>query len=362
MGSATVSSTRRADVKKILATSLGEKNMEFPAYDFEALGETDVREEIVAPLLRHLGYRSGTLDNVIREQHLSYPQLSLGRRKASDPYLRGKADYICEAGGKVKWVIEAKAPGETLDKLVEEQAWSYANHPEVRAVYFVVTNGRRFKLFQTNKGAESEAIFECTYEELSENLTTIANLLSPTSVLRDHRTQDVDTGKPIGPGLRSIVRITSGHVKYTKLSVPVPALEQMIMSVTDGSVERQTDGTLSAHLWTLVPIQSLQDLNVQLGLDQIRLISASDIVSIDPSAPTVFESQTKSILPKGMVVLNLMNWSEVALPSNINVAVRTRATGVLNKSVFTGEFSASIEYVEFAATITLQGAFTLQLA
>jgi len=265
-------------------------------------------------------------------------------------------------GGKVKWVIEAKAPGEVLDKLVEEQAWSYANHPEVRAVYFVVTNGRRFKLFQTNKSAESEAIFECTYEELAESLVTLANLLSPASLLRDHPTQEVDTGKPIGPGLRSIVRITSGHIKYTKLSVPIPPLQQMIMSVTDGSVERQADGTLAAHLWTLVPIQSLQELNVRLGLDQIQLTSSSNTVSIDPSAPSVFEGQTKSILPKGMVVLNLMDWTETELPFNINVAVQTRAVGFLNESVFTGEFYASIEYVEFGAEIVIEGAFTLQLA
>ena len=49
--------------------------MKFPEYNFEALGETDVREEIIAPLLRHLGYRSGTEHDVIREQYLSYPQL-----------------------------------------------------------------------------------------------------------------------------------------------------------------------------------------------------------------------------------------------------------------------------------------------
>jgi hypothetical protein len=41
--------------------------MDFPDFDFEKLGETDVREEILAPLLRSLGYRSGTENDVIRE-------------------------------------------------------------------------------------------------------------------------------------------------------------------------------------------------------------------------------------------------------------------------------------------------------
>ena len=76
------------------------------------MGETDGREEIVAPLLRHLGYRSSTINDIVREQNLRYPNLQLGRRKPTDPLLRGKADYICIAGGLVKWVIEAKTPGQ----------------------------------------------------------------------------------------------------------------------------------------------------------------------------------------------------------------------------------------------------------
>ncbi len=336
--------------------------MDFPAYNFALLGETDVREEIIAPLLRHLGYRSGTLHNVIREQHLSYPQLALGRRKAGDPFLRGKADYICEAGGQVRWVIEAKAPGEALDQLVEEQAWSYANHQEIRAVYFVVTNGREFKLYQTNRGPDAPALFECAYAEMPERLVTIENLLSPTAILRAHPVQEVDTGEPIGPGLRSIVRVTSGQIQYLKLSVPVPPLREMIMTLTDGVVERNQDGTLEAHLWTLVPFRSLQELNEKLGLDQMRLVSASRVVSTDPSNPTVFESERSTILPKGTVALNMMDWTETVLPTNITAVIRTRATGVLAETRFTGEFLASIQYLEFGITLVIEGVFHLQLA
>lgn len=336
--------------------------MEFPTYDFDSLGETDIREEIIAPLLRHLGYRSSTPDNVIREQHLSYPQLQLGRRKPTDPFLRGKADYICDAGGLVKWVIEAKAPGEALDEVVEEQAWSYASHPEIRAVYFVVTNGREFKLFQTNRGSKAEALFECTYEQLASKLIVIENILSPAAMLKAHPTQEVDIGKPLGPSLRSIVRVTSGHIKFTKISMPIPPLQQMTMTVTDGSVERMEDGSLEAHLWTLVPFQSLQDLNEKLGLDQMWLTSASTVVSTDSARPTMFESETQTILPEGMMSLNLMNWAEVKMPMNVTAVVRTRATGYLVGTVFKGEFLASMSYAELGRNLTLEGAFELRLA
>lgn len=336
--------------------------MEFPIYNFNSMNEADVREEVIAPLLRHLGYRAGTSNNTIREQYMSYPKLSLGRRKTTDPFLRGKADYICDVGGLVNWVIEAKAPSEALDEVAEEQAWSYANHPEIRAVYFVMANGREFKLYQTNRGSKAGALFECAYEQMATNLPAIQNILSPTAILRDHPTQRVDIGNPVGPGLRSIVRVTSGHIWYTNISIPIPPLQQMIMTVTDGSVERNEGGLLEAHLRTLVPFQSLQDLNVKLGLDQMWLTSPSTVVSVDPSQPTVFENERRTILPKGMVSLNMMDWTEVEMPTNVTALVQTRASGYLVGTVFTGRFFALMTYLELGLELTLEGAFELHLA
>lgn len=117
--------------------------MKFEDYDFSSLNESDIREEIIAPFLRHLGYRSGTSANIIREQSLRYPRFFLGRKDSKkDPELRGRADYICEVDRSVRWIIEAKPPVEvTLNDV--EQAYTYANHPEVRAVYFCLINGLR---------------------------------------------------------------------------------------------------------------------------------------------------------------------------------------------------------------------------
>ena len=87
----------------------------FPPLPFDELNEADVREEILAPLLRALGYRSGTDANVIREQSLRYPRIFLGRKDAAkDPELRSKADYILEVKRLVRWVIEAKAPSAAI--------------------------------------------------------------------------------------------------------------------------------------------------------------------------------------------------------------------------------------------------------
>ena len=336
--------------------------MEFPDFIFDSLGEADVREEIVAPLLRHLGYRSGTPNNVIREQHLTYPHSQLGRRKPTDPILRGKADYICVAGGVINWVIEAKAPSVALDEKEEAQAWSYASHPEIRAVYFVLTNGREFKLFRTDRGPQAGPLFACTYEKLQDKLSGIENTLSPDAIWRQFPKHEIDTGVPLGPGLRSLVRITGGQVRYTKVTPDNPSLRELIMTITDGSVERAANGTVEANLLSVVPFQSLQELNEQFGLHRMRLSSQSHELSIDEDHPTVFESITKTILPQGLEVLNLSNWSAFTIPLNVSAEVTTRASGHLAGSAFTGIFFAMIKYHELMTAVSLEGAFHIQLA
>ena len=105
----------------------------FPLLPFERMNEADVREEVLAPIIRILGYRTGTEFNVIREQGLRYSKLYLGRKNPSkDPELRGKADYILEIRDRVRWVLEAKAPCVDIAANDIEQAWSYANHPLIR--------------------------------------------------------------------------------------------------------------------------------------------------------------------------------------------------------------------------------------
>ncbi|MES9901470.1 MAG: hypothetical protein ABW168_02165 [Sedimenticola sp.] len=336
--------------------------MDFPDYDFQQLNETDIREEIVAPLLRYLGYRSGTEHNVIREQSLSYPKSQLGRKKNTDPILRGRADYICEAHRQIRWVIEAKCPDAVLDQDAEEQSWSYANHPEIRAIYFCLTNGREIKIYQTNRGPEETPIFQCNYNELESSLTTMKNILSPESLLRDYPDQEVDTGMPIGPGLRTVVRITNGSIAYHDNSLKLPHLTGLVMSIMDGSVERNEDAKLEAYIETMVPYQSLQRLNEKLGLHSLHLISTSETVSCNPEEPTIFTSATDHILPQGEMVLDLATWTESPLPINIHVNAQTKATGYLEGNTFHGEFEGLLNYREVGLKVSMTGEFNVHLA
>ena len=122
----------------------------FPPLPFVRMGEADVREEVLAPLVRLLGYRTGTKFDIIRKQSLRYPKVFLGRKNPTkDAELRGKADYLLEVAGRARWVLEAKAPGIEIDIDSIEQAWTYANHADVRVVYFALCNGLELQVFAT---------------------------------------------------------------------------------------------------------------------------------------------------------------------------------------------------------------------
>jgi len=330
---------------------------------FESLNETDIREEVLAPLVRSLGYRSGTPNNVIREQSLRYPMSSLGRKDAKkDPALRGKADYILEVQKRVRWVIEAKAPEVSLGVDDIEQAWSYANHPEVRAVYFVLCNGRQLLVYRTVHGPEAPPVLSLTYEQLESDFQVLSNLLCPDALLRDFPDVKLDVGVPIAPGLRSIARITNGLIRYETNSLGSAVLSELQNGIREGAIERDSNGTLIAFLKTGGPSRSLQELNERLGLSTFEMTSPDTQLSSDPSRPTSFVYAHRVILPAGEKLLDLNTWKHIQLPQNITCDVRSEASGVFENRTFSGRFMTDMLYVEAGMAVNMSGSFEVHLA
>ncbi len=335
----------------------------FEELNFTNLNETDVREEILAPLVRYLGYRSGTQNDVIREQSLRYPRAFLGRKKpGSDPILRGKADYILNANNTVRWVIEAKAPDVEIEIDSIEQAYTYANHPEVRAVYFVLSNGRNFNVYQTNQGPDQKPIFQTTYDQFNDALPQIIDLLGPIAIIRDHPGVKLDTGIPLGPGLRSVVRIANGLVRYDQNSINSKALNELQIGITEGAVERDEDGRIIAFLKTHVPIKSLQDLNERLGLASFEMISRDKQLSTDNASPTIFIYGNTIIFPAGEELLDLNTWSKIKLPRNISCHVVAEVKGILEGRKFHGSLISTMNFLEADMIVKIQGSFEIYLA
>src|SRR5262245_35661098 len=120
--------------------------------DFDTMNETDVREIIVRPLLVRLGYAHGTQANIRTEVPLRYERAFLGRKNPKkDPPLAGRADYVCDATSYGRWVVEVKAPAHALTQDDAEQAHTYCAHPDIAAAYFLLTNGREFRLYATGQ-------------------------------------------------------------------------------------------------------------------------------------------------------------------------------------------------------------------
>lgn len=335
---------------------------------FAAMNEADVREEVIAPLIKHLGYRTGTEHNVIRELNLSYSQVQLGRQKASDPPLRGKADYLLEAGRRVRWVIEAKAPACPLDAAVEAQAWSYANHPEVRAVYFLVTNGREFRLYATNRGPDGRPLLQFAYEEIQARMLAIRNTLGPDGMLQAFPDVQIDEGEPLGPGLRSTARISSGRLKTKTMSPRVAPVDLMTTSVVDGVATRRPGGGIAVTYRTEVAVTPLQAFNEQIGLNLVELTSAEEFLSTNQLHPSVFHGSLSFLVPKGTSVLDINTWDQSEAPVDIRGEVEIEATGHLDGQDFAGVFRSSMrmtldvpdlgmQQIEFEST----GTFLLNL-
>lgn len=311
----------------------------------DGFNESDVREEIITPLLRHLGYRTGSTANIIREQSLRYPKVFLGRKNPPrDPVLRGRADYILEVNGLVRWTIEAKPPSASISIDDVEQAYSYACHPEVRAVFFCIINGAELRIYQTNQGPTAAPVLTLLGAELTESVQRLENIIGPQAILRDHPSVNPDSGVPIGPGLRSIVRIVSGFVEFARCDRLIPMLSELTLYISDGAIERDEAGHLIAYMHGRSPFRTVNELNERLGLNRMELVSDDSTLSTNTDSPTEFRLNTQVTLPAGAVFPNLLGVGDVILQRNLVCNSVTVAEGALIGTRLGGRFSQFYEY------------------
>ena len=117
------------------------KMFDFSCLDDATFREDAVCEEVVAPIIRALGYRHRGNYRVERSKTLKHPFNMLGRRKHA---VRIIPDYSLIIGKKTVLVLDAKGPSEEVTKPEHMfQAHSYASHPEIRCYRYALCNGRR---------------------------------------------------------------------------------------------------------------------------------------------------------------------------------------------------------------------------
>ncbi|MBN7809722.1 type I restriction enzyme HsdR N-terminal domain-containing protein [Algoriphagus sp. H41] len=151
-------------------------------FDFELLDnpefkEDSVREEIILPIIKELGYSAQKPHQIIRSRNLLHPYVSIGSKR-KEIYI--VPDYLFEIEAKPAWILDAKSPGETITKSKHvEQAYSYAIHPEVRVKFFALCNGKEFVLYNIE---QIEPVIQFEIEALPLYMGDLRRLLSPSTV------------------------------------------------------------------------------------------------------------------------------------------------------------------------------------
>ena len=125
------------------------KHQLFGNIDFQTIAkdpdfkEDSVREVIILPVLKQLGYEQ---ENIVRSKTLNHPFLKIGSKKREIKLI---PDYLLKIGENYAWVLDAKAPKQRVDDSNHiEQVYSYATHPEIRSAYFALCNGLEFALYR----------------------------------------------------------------------------------------------------------------------------------------------------------------------------------------------------------------------
>lgn len=151
----------------------------FENFDFRILQDPEfkedaVREEIISPLIKQLGYTLTGDSRIIRSKSLVHPYVAIGSKQR---IVSITPDYVFYSDNKPYWILEVKAPTEEILKSKHvEQAYSYAIHPEIRAELYALCNGREFALFEIRK---FEPILRFKIENIAEHWDLLFRILNP---------------------------------------------------------------------------------------------------------------------------------------------------------------------------------------
>ncbi len=335
------------------------------------MSEDDVRAVIIDRVLLHLGYNHTGPYFTRRGELLRYPYVQIGRKGKNDVELRGFLDYRCGIDGRRgSFIIEAKRGNHNLSQTDFDQAHSYAAHPEVRAQYFVLSNGRRFDIYETLAGPTAKPIISLSFPEIRENFFLIENILSPQR-LRKHCERTYDMGKSITQDFGSRVEIVNGVFRTENLNFyfdcapddpdkvalennPVflgelkYGAERALMNqpVKSGYCARDEDGRIFAFLEVGSADPKNEKSIAAMGIDKILIFSNAETVSSDENEPTIFETLTETNVPAGTEVYVSNSDEPVPIDAPIDMEVFFKCIGYVDANKFIGTFDSSVR-IEF---------------
>ncbi|WP_413998232.1 restriction endonuclease [Flavobacterium sp. W1B] len=157
------------------------KDFDFNLLESQDFKEDAVREEIVFPILKKLGYSASNKNKIIRSKNLKHPFCYFGTKKHSVNII---PDYTFEIDGENKWILDAKRPSENIfEGKNVSQAYSYAVHQEIRSDFFCLCNGKEFSIFDVK---QTNPILKFHIKDLKKNWKELEKYLSPEFVKKPH--------------------------------------------------------------------------------------------------------------------------------------------------------------------------------
>ncbi len=137
--------------------------------------EDSVREVIILPILRELGYAQ---KDIVRSKTLEHPFLTIGSNKKRP--IKLIPDYALKVENSYAWVLDAKSPNNKVtDPENIEQVYCYAAHPEIRSTYFALCNGLEFVLYRRESSNTPVLFF--SIDEIEHYWSELIKFLSPDS-------------------------------------------------------------------------------------------------------------------------------------------------------------------------------------
>lgn len=255
-------------------------NFDFNLLNSPEFKEDSVREEIIAPIIKELGYTSSKPNQIIRSRNLIHPFVSIGSQQRKI-YL--VPDYLFEVNGKPCWILDAKSPSELIVKSKNvEQAYSYAIHSEVKVSFFALCNGKEFVLYNIS---EPEPIIHFEIEALPLYLNDLKNILSPDNIFKSDKLQ---LAKDLGLHLKRL-----GFNEFKNLifpNVPIMNISQLdnnMFTINAGSVTINNNKYLATFDFDLEIFLQLKDKIPNIAFEKLLKRSTKERFAIS-FADTVY--------------------------------------------------------------------------
>ena len=143
--------------------------------------EADVEQIFARRLLEALGYS----DKAIRPK-TALEELTVGKVSSQGKY---RPDFAMKSAGHIRWVFELKAPGENLDKHIEQASeyceginGSYARAKPVK--YFVLSNGVLTRVYKCGEAKPHLELKFGDFQKGNRRYDELVQLLRPKAFVR----------------------------------------------------------------------------------------------------------------------------------------------------------------------------------